>query len=57
MKRNSGPKTGLNGDGDSDEGGGGGGGMKGVAPAAAAEEKNYVKGERVGGRRAMATAP
>ena len=39
MKRNSGPKTGLNGDVDSDEGGGGGGGeggMKGVAATAAA---------------------
>ena len=34
MKRNSGPKTGLNGDVDSDEGGGGG--MKGVAAAATA---------------------
>ena len=33
MKRNSGPKTGLNGDVDSDEGGGG---MKGVAATAAA---------------------
>ena len=32
MKRNSGPKTGLNGDVDSDEGGGG---MKGVAATAA----------------------
>ena len=46
MKRNSGPKTGLNGDVDSDEGGGGGGGggMKGVAPAAAACAHNPTCG-------------
>ena len=53
MKRNSGPKTGLNGDVDSDEGGGGGGGaggMKGVAATAAACAHNPTCGSGFGGK-------
>ena len=46
MKRNSGPKTGLNGDVDSTEGGGG---MKGVAATAAACAHNPTCGSGFSG--------
>ena len=50
MKRNSGPKTGLNGDVDSDEGGGGSGGMKGVAATTTACAHNPTCGSGFGGK-------